>query len=70
VSEEYPHLFPLESTKPEGLHQALALMDKSTCDVKNVEIAHAWRLTQTTVEPISFTVPRVKVGYKQSNDFF
>lgn len=63
VSEEYPHLFPLETTKPEGLHQGMVLMAKTTCNVRNVEIARAWRLTKTSVEPMSFTVPRLKVNF-------
>ena len=62
ISEEFPHLFALSTTTPEGLHQGLALMPKCTCDVRKVEFARAWRLTQTTIEPISFTVPRAKVS--------
>ena len=61
VSEEFPHLFALATTSPEGLHQGLAMMPKSTCDVRKIEFARMWRLTQTTIEPISFTVPRAKV---------
>ena len=37
------------------------MMPKSTCDVRKIEFARMWRLTQTTIEPISFTVPRAKV---------
>ncbi|XP_053400007.1 coronin-7-like [Mercenaria mercenaria] len=69
VSDEFPHLFALATTKPEGVHQGIALMPKTTCDVRKVEIARLWRLTQTTVEPMSFTVPRVKPEYFQDDLF-
>ncbi|KAL4230650.1 Coronin-7 [Mactra antiquata] len=69
VSEEYPHLYPLETTKLDGLHQSIDIMSKTTCNVRNVEIARLWRLTQTAIEPISFTVPRVKTDYFQDDLF-
>lgn len=69
VSDEFPHLFPLATTKPEGTHQGIALMPKTTCDVRKVEIARMWRLTQSTLEPMSFTVPRVKPEYFQDDLF-
>jgi coronin-7 len=31
------------------------------CDVSSVEFARALRLTNNTIEPLSFTVPRIKV---------
>ena len=63
VSEEGPHLFPLTMYKPDSLIQALAFLPKCVCDVRHVEFARAWMLTMTTVEPVSFTVPRVKVKF-------
>ena len=62
VSEEFPHLFPLTPIKPDGLHQAICLLPVTMCDVRAVEIARLLRLTQASIEPISVTVPRVKVG--------
>ncbi|KAK3584488.1 hypothetical protein CHS0354_006018 [Potamilus streckersoni] len=69
VHQEPPHLFQMSNCKPEGLHQALAFMPKKTCDVRKVEFARAWRLTSTSVEPVSFTVPRVKTEYFQDDLF-
>ncbi|XP_052795520.1 coronin-7-like [Mya arenaria] len=69
VSEEFPHLFPLTPMKPEGQHQGMALMPVTTCDVRAVEMARIWRLTQTSVEPMSITVPRVKTEYFQDDLF-
>ena len=63
VCDEEPYLFPLASTKFEGAHQALSFLPKCECDVRQVEFAKAWRLTTSTVEPVSFTVPRVRVGF-------
>ena len=37
-------------------------MPKTSCDVRKVEFARMWRLTQSTLEPLSFTIPRAKVG--------
>lgn len=69
VSEEYPHLFPLAPIKPDGLHQGIVMMPKTKCNVKNIEIANLWRLTQTSIEPISVTVPRVRTEYFQDDLF-
>lgn len=69
VSEEFPHLYALTTTKPEGLHQAIVLLPKTTCDVRRVEIAKMLRLTQTSIEPMSFVVPRVKPEYFQDDLF-
>jgi len=69
VSLDSPHLFPLSPYRPSGLHQGLAFLPKNVVDVKNVEFARAYRLTNTTIEPISFTVPRVKTVYFQDDLF-
>ncbi len=61
VSKEAPHLFQCSTMKNDTLHQSLAFLPKCQCDVKNVEFAKAFRLTDTTIEPLSFKVPRVKV---------
>jgi len=49
--------------------QGLAFLPKNVVDVKNVEFARAYRLTNNTIEPISFTVPRVKTVYFQDDLF-
>ncbi len=61
VSKEAPHLFPCSTMKNDTLHQSLSFLPKCQCDVKNVEFAKAFRLTDTSIEPLSFKVPRVKV---------
>lgn len=64
VAAEEPYLFPLATTKFPTASQAFSFLPKYLCDVKEVEFAKAYRLTQTTIEPVSFTVPRVRVRNK------
>lgn len=69
VAEEAPHLFELSTYRPSGLHQALAFLPKIVCSVKDVEFWRAYRLTLTTIEPVTFTVPRVKTAFFQDDLF-
>lgn len=61
VAEDYPHLFALADYKAENALQGLAVLPKYVCDVKRVEFLRAYQLTANSVEPVSITVPRVKV---------
>ncbi|XP_022327050.2 coronin-7-like [Crassostrea virginica] len=69
VAAEDPYLFPLATTKFPTASQAFSFLPKYLCDVKEVEFAKAYRLTQTTIEPVSFTVPRVRLEYFQDDLF-
>ncbi|CAC5407998.1 CORO7 [Mytilus coruscus] len=69
ISTDHPHIFPLSPVHFEGLHQAISFLPKTCCDVKKVEFAKGWRLLNTTVEPVSFTLPRVKTEYFQDDVF-
>lgn len=42
--------------------QGLAFLPKTECNVRNVEVAVALMLTKSTIEPVVFRVPRVKVS--------
>lgn len=42
--------------------QGLAFLPKTECNVHEVEIASGLMLTKTTIEPVAFSVPRVKVS--------
>ena len=62
VRAEPPWLLQLASyTAPSG-HQAFSIHQKNVADVGKVEFARGWRLTESSVESLSFTVPRVKVS--------
>lgn len=69
VATEEPYLFPLATTKFPTASQAFSFLPKYLCNVKEVEFAKAYRLTQTSVEPVSFTVPRVRLEYFQDDLF-
>lgn len=62
VTEETPFICPLSHHRCNNLHQGLSFLPKNVCDVSNVEFAKALRLTNNTIEPLSFTVPRIKVS--------
>lgn len=61
ITEEAPYICPLSHHRCNTLHQGLSFLPKNICDVSNVEFAKALRLTNNTIEPLSFTVPRIKV---------
>ena len=61
VLSEPPFLFQTATFQAGSLHQAVSFLPKTLCDVKAVEIARAVRLTQNSVEPLVFKIPRVKV---------
>lgn len=69
VSADAPHLFPLSPYKPSGLHQGFSFLSKKVCNVRDVEFARAYRLCNNAIEPITFTVPRVKTAYFQDDLF-
>ena len=41
--------------------QGLVFLRKDLCNVREIEFAKAVRVTHSTMEQVSFTVPRVKV---------
>ncbi|KAK9870983.1 hypothetical protein WA026_009943 [Henosepilachna vigintioctopunctata] len=69
VTEEAPYLCPLSHHRCPTLHQGLSFLPKNVCDVANVEFASALRLTNNTIEPLSFTVPRIKTELFQDDLF-
>ena len=62
LHEDPPFIHPLSTYNASGLHQALAFLPKNACDVRSVQFARAYRLTTNSLEPVSFTIPRVKVS--------
>ncbi len=71
VSSDPPHLFALSPYKPSGggLHQGLAFLPKKVVDVRAVEFARAFRLTDSAIEPVAFSVPRVRTALFQDDLF-
>ncbi|XP_032662962.1 coronin-7 isoform X2 [Odontomachus brunneus] len=69
VTEEPPYCCPLSHHRCSSLHQGLSFLPKNKCDVATVEFASALRLTNNTIEPLSFTVPRIKSELFQDDLF-
>ena len=66
ITDESPFICPLSHHRCSSLHQGLSFLTKNHCDVSSVEFAKSLRLTNNTIEPLSFTVPRIKVRMMQS----
>jgi len=70
IAEDAPHMFQLSAYKAPNPSQGYGFLPhKNALDIKGVEFARAYRLTTKTIEPISFTVPRVKSAYFQDDLF-
>uniref|UniRef100_A0A915D2L2 Coronin n=1 Tax=Ditylenchus dipsaci TaxID=166011 RepID=A0A915D2L2_9BILA len=69
VSAEVPHFLRLSPFTGSTGHQAIALQQKNMCSVMNVEFQRGWRLTEKTLEKISFRVPRIKKDLFQRDVF-
>ena len=70
IALEEPYVFPLSHYKCDSLHQALAFLPKNMCDVTKVQFARALRLTSTTIEPMAFVVPRIKVSHIVMSSYY
>lgn len=70
VALDPPHMFPLSPFKSSNSSQGFGfLLNKNALNVREIEFARAYRLTNNTIEPVSFTVPRVKSTYFQDDLF-
>ncbi|XP_055540923.1 coronin-7 isoform X3 [Wyeomyia smithii] len=69
ITEESPFICPLSHHRCPTLTQGLSFLPKNQCDVASVEFAKAQRLTNGTIEPLSFTVPRIKSELFQDDLF-
>uniref|UniRef100_A0A1L8E5J6 Coronin n=1 Tax=Nyssomyia neivai TaxID=330878 RepID=A0A1L8E5J6_9DIPT len=69
ITDEAPHICPLSHHRSGSVHQGLSFLPKDQCNVAIVEFAKALRLTNNTVEWLSFTVPRIKSELFQDDLF-
>ncbi|KAK9686045.1 WD domain, G-beta repeat [Popillia japonica] len=69
ITEEPPYICALSHHRCNTLHQGLSFLPKNVCDVVNVEFSKALRLTNNSIEPLSFTVPRIKTELFQDDLF-
>ncbi|XP_013190445.2 coronin-7 isoform X1 [Amyelois transitella] len=69
VTAEAPHVVALSHHRATTLHQGIAFLHKNLLAVEKVEFARALRLTNGNIEPLSFTVPRIKSELFQDDLF-
>ncbi|GBP51830.1 Coronin-7 [Eumeta japonica] len=69
VTSEPPYLCALSHHRSATLHQGISFLHKNLVAVERVEFARALRLTNGNVEPLSFTVPRIKSELFQDDLF-
>ncbi|XP_037303508.1 coronin-7 isoform X2 [Manduca sexta] len=69
VTCEPPYLCALSHHRCASLHQGIAFLQKNLVAVEKVEFARALRLTNGNIEPLSFTVPRIKSELFQDDLF-
>lgn len=69
TSDGAPYIHHLSHFNCPAPHQSVAFLPKIACDVKGVEFAKSFRLTNNSVEPVSFTVPRLRSEYFQDDIF-
>ncbi|KAJ0172788.1 hypothetical protein K1T71_011927 [Dendrolimus kikuchii] len=69
VTCEPPYLCALSHHRSATLHQGICFLQKNLVAVEKVEFARALRLTNGNIEPLSFTVPRIKSELFQDDLF-
>ncbi|XP_059474037.1 coronin-7 [Neocloeon triangulifer] len=69
VTKEAPYLCALSHHRMDSLHQGLSFLPKNECNISAVEFAKALRLTNNSIKPISYTVPRIKTELFQDDLF-
>ncbi|XP_032522862.1 coronin-7 isoform X3 [Danaus plexippus] len=69
VTCESPYICALSHHRAASLHQGICFLPKNLVAVEKVEFARALRLTNGTIEPLSFTVPRIKSELFQDDLF-
>ncbi|XP_062874509.1 coronin-7 [Trichomycterus rosablanca] len=69
ITPEAPYFMECSSFNSSEPHKGLCFLPKTMCDVREVEVARAIRLSKTTIEPVAFKVPRVKKEFFQDDVF-
>ncbi|XP_041943104.1 coronin-7-like isoform X3 [Alosa sapidissima] len=69
IVPEEPYLLECSSFHSSEPHKGFSFLPKTLCDVRDVEVARALRLSKTSIEPIAFRVPRVRKEFFQDDVF-
>uniref|UniRef100_A0ACB8FJU7 Coronin-7 n=1 Tax=Sphaerodactylus townsendi TaxID=933632 RepID=A0ACB8FJU7_9SAUR len=67
IVPEAPFFLECNSFFSNEPHKGFQFLPKPECDVREVEIARALRLRQTSIEPVGFHVPRIKKEFFQDD---
>ncbi|XP_030645865.1 coronin-7 isoform X1 [Chanos chanos] len=67
IVPETPYFMECSSFHSSEPHKGFCFLPKTECEVQDVEVARAVRLSKTTIEPVAFKVPRVKKEYFQDD---
>uniref|UniRef100_A0A8D0BGF5 Coronin n=1 Tax=Salvator merianae TaxID=96440 RepID=A0A8D0BGF5_SALMN len=67
VIPEAPFFLECNSFLSSDPHKGFQFLPKTECDVREVEVARAVCLRQTSIEPVAFRVPRVKKEFFQDD---
>ncbi|KAI9483481.1 MAG: hypothetical protein EXX96DRAFT_558330, partial [Benjaminiella poitrasii] len=62
-------LITLAKIEGTTLQQGFAFLPKRTCNVRDIEIDHFYRLTPNSIEPVGVRVPRARPEYFQDDIF-
>ncbi|XP_006874969.1 PREDICTED: coronin-7 [Chrysochloris asiatica] len=66
---EAPFFLECNSFTSPDPHKGFVLLPKTECDVREVEFARCLRLRQTSLEPVTFRLPRVRKEFFQDDVF-
>uniref|UniRef100_A0A8C5QU00 Coronin n=1 Tax=Leptobrachium leishanense TaxID=445787 RepID=A0A8C5QU00_9ANUR len=69
VLPEAPHFLECNSFISSDPHKGLQFLRKTDCAVRDVEVLRAMRLSNSSLEPLAFRVPRVKKEFFQDDIF-
>uniref|UniRef100_A0A8K9VBD8 Coronin n=1 Tax=Oncorhynchus mykiss TaxID=8022 RepID=A0A8K9VBD8_ONCMY len=61
IVPEAPYFLECASFNSSEPHKGLAFLPKTECVVQEVEVARGLRLSKTSIEPVAFRVPRVRL---------
>ncbi|XP_012694253.2 coronin-7 isoform X1 [Clupea harengus] len=69
IVPEEPYFLECSSFNSSEPHKGFSFLPKTLCDVRDVEVARALRLSKTSIEPVAFRVPRVRKEFFQDDVF-
>uniref|UniRef100_A0A8C9TQZ6 Coronin n=1 Tax=Scleropages formosus TaxID=113540 RepID=A0A8C9TQZ6_SCLFO len=69
ILPDSPYFLECSSFSSSEPHKGFSFLPKTECDVRDVEIARALKLTKNSIEPVAFRVPRVKKEFFQDDIF-